>query len=144
MILLTKKCGYWKTCLRNVFKGWPQRFKSFAVLTFFRKSNFRKKKCQHGTFFRLVFRLLPIVVEDETRQKQCWYFYNGVKMCPAQAKQRQMCDENMRLHGWNFLGKNSTISFIVEWSFIQTSTLIYKATNFVHLYQQLLTSISGQ
>ena len=49
--------SYWKTCLRNVFKGWPQRFKSFAVLlellTFFRKSNFWKKKCQHGTFFRL-------------------------------------------------------------------------------------------
>ena len=65
--------------------------------------------------------LLPIVVEDETRQKQSRYFYNGVKMCPAQAKQRQMCDEKLRLHTWNFQGKKSN-------NFIHFSG--YKVINF--------------
>ena len=54
--------SYWKTCLRNVFKGWPQRFKSFAVLlellTFFRKSNFLKEKVSTWYIFPSCYPLL--------------------------------------------------------------------------------------
>ena len=54
--------SYWKTCLRNVFKGWPQRFKSFAVLlellTSFRKSNFLKEKVSTWYIFPSCYPLL--------------------------------------------------------------------------------------
>ena len=83
-----------------MFKGWPQRFKSFLESPIFQKG---RKKCQHG-IFPSCFVYWPIVgFEDET--KTLVFLQWGQKWAQAKLKQMSCDDAHVRLHRWNFRGK---------------------------------------